>query len=258
MSTNNFNTFIREFLDKNYEVKTTDIHFSINDKISNIDSKTYSFSQFTEVFIKLFGEFSIDVLDEWFNFHRDFLVQDLNEFMCSLENTDGSLVMLNKVISHFQRENGISKYHDAFIISVFNDFYKHTFTIPTLQEIKETFDNGQTSVELLNELGRRLEFETATIQEYAMNNVNKWYSDTHLGKKLDDLFKEFVVTLGPRNWIVTWIGHGVVTNHKLITEFMNETPFQHQLILNKFDHWYTEAVQEASERYMSRGSGLII
>lgn len=260
MAKDKFIEFIENFLEKNYSVVTTDVHFNITDKHLSASEKSYTLPKFTDIYIKIFGEFSINgdsslnILHEWFNEKCTILVKDINDLLETMTNEEGSLVMLNKLITHFQNENGISKYHDAFLISYFNDYYKHTFTIPTLKEIKETFDSGLNSVALLEELNRRLEFESGAIQEFAMNSVNQWYSDTFLGKKLDELFKEFVVTLGPRNWVVTWVGHGVVTNEKLINEFIKETKFQHQLILNKYDHWYTEAVQEASERMMSRGN----
>ena len=104
-------------------------------------------------------------------------------------------------------------------------------------------------LELVND---KLEFDTEKARDYAFSYINDWYSDEILGQQITELFREFVITLGERNWKITWIGHGPVTKEKIEAHFKDETDFQKKLIMMKFNQWYEEAVIDASERMMKQ------
>ena len=83
---------------------------------------------------------------------------------------------------------------------------------------------------------------------FAKEYLNNWYSETVIGGKIKDMLSQLVITLGPRNWVVTWIGHGPLSKATLLKNFITESEFHHQFILNMYDKWYEEAVMEASDR----------
>jgi hypothetical protein len=51
--------------------------------------------------------------------------------------------------------------------------------------------------------------------QYCTDKINEWYSKN----SLDDLIgflSQLVITLGANNWVVTWIGHGQITESNII------------------------------------------
>jgi len=64
------------------------------------------------------------------------------------------------------------------------------------------------------------------------------------------MLSQLVITLGARNWVVTWIGHGPLSKATLLKNFMSESEVHHNFILDMYDKWYEDAVMQASERVM--------
>lgn len=82
-----------------------------------------------------------------------------------------------------------------------------------------------------------------------------WYKDTIIDEKINDLLSQLVVTLGPRNWKVTWIGHGELTRPKIESVFGNQSPSIYEYIMKRYDVWYDSAVEKASDRLISSNYG---
>ncbi len=87
---------------------------------------------------------------------------------------------------------------------------------------------------------------------FAKQYLNNWYAESIIGEKIKDLLSQLVLTLGQRNWVVTWIGHGPFSKRRLLETFINESSYHHDYILNMYDKWYEDAVIEASEKAMTR------
>ena len=250
---------ITDFLEKNYIVKTHEHSFAVNEKDSYT---TLVPSHFVEVFRKIFGDFmtmdneqSIEIFQRWFSLKKRILTLKLTEYMESnVSDKEGSVIGLNKTIKKFVKSKKKKEYTESFITNYFNEFYKEKFMIPLVIRLRDLFNVELGSTTLIKDLENRIEHENPQQREYALSFLNEWYSETVIGKKLDIFFKELVITLGPRNWIVTWVGHGALSREKLLRNFLHEDEYHHKYIMKMFDKWYELEVIEASERMMNRNT----
>jgi hypothetical protein len=71
-----------------------------------------------------------------------------------------------------------------------------------------------------------------------------------MGEKVKNILSELVITLGSRNWVVTWIGHGQLCKERFLDIFKGEDGYHHKFILDMYDKWFEEAVIHASDRIM--------
>jgi hypothetical protein len=252
---------ITEFLEKNYTVKTSKSSFVITE----VDSyKEISPRDFVLVYRKIFGEFvspdidgtvnSIEYFQRWFNAKKRILTHVLTDYLEKASGSDGSMIMLNETLNHFTSARK-QLYHEEFITNFFNDFYKEKYIIPTLNELISLYKEGDSSKSLIESLQSRIDYETDYQQKFATNWLNEWYSNTVIGDKLNDFFSQLIVTLGSKNWVVTWIGHGPLSQTKMLSNFAGESDFHTKYILSSYDKWYEEAVIEASERLVKKGWG---
>jgi len=245
---------ILNFLDKNYEVKTDRQNFIVFDKI---DNKTMVPNDFQKHFLKIFSNFKIDdeqtsitIFYSWYNNKKRLLTKKLYDIFDTEDDTTlRSQQLLDKIIK-FCDENYKYEYHHDFITNVFIDYYKDKYMIPKLLEYKNNFDANFGSAKLLNDFQDEFILEHFKIIEYAKSHLNNWYAETIIGDKISDLLSQLVITLGPRNWVVTWIGHGPFSKKRLLEKFINESQYHHDFILNMYDKWYEDAVIDASERAM--------
>jgi len=243
-------TFILDYLERNFIVSTSEYHYYVTEAIPQLElNKTYTFATFQQYYEKLFTKSTMYVFNTWFEQKTSALVKELEDYVDTLENTDGGLAMLDKIITRFKNPNGVIKYHDSFIMNFFDKYYRKKWLIPMLNELKETFLSSHgKSASMLAIVDNKLEFDTERHRDYAFSYINEWYSDEILGQQITALFREFVVTLGERNWKITWVGHGPVTKEIIEAHFKDETDFQKKLVMMKFNQWYELAIIEASER----------
>ena len=84
--------------------------------------------------------------------------------------------------------------------------------------------------------------------------LEKWYFDKYVLEHLTQLLRQLVVTLGPTDWKVTWIGHGPYTLESLRMEFDmdNETGSINNKILNHYDEWFDEMKIHSTEKTFKR------
>jgi hypothetical protein len=244
---------ILNFLDKNYDVKTDRQSFIFFDKS---DEKTFKPRDFNSHFLKIFGDFNIDndntsttILQSWFSLKKRILTKVLYDVFDSLDNAERSQKQLSEVLK-ICTEKYKYQYHEDFITSLFLEYYKDKFITPKLDKYIKGFNSDLGSKKLIGDFQDEFILEHHQLITYAKEYLNNWYSETVIGGKVNDLLSQLVITLGPRNWVVTWIGHGPLSRATLLKTFINESKFHNQFILDMYDKWYEEAVISASERVM--------
>jgi hypothetical protein len=125
---------------------------------------------------------------------------------------------------------------------------------PLLKNIQEKFRPEDGSNVLVNSISERITFETYTIYQYALKELNEWYANTVITDKMNDFLNQLVITLGTRNWVVTWVGHGPLSREKILSQFKEENEYHHKFIVDMYDEWYEIAVIDASERTLLRNN----
>jgi len=242
---------ILNFLEKNYDVRTDTKSFIFFDKS---DEKTFAPRDFYIHFLKIFGEFNLDnnntsitILQNWFSSKKRVLTKVLHDVFDTLNNGERSQKQLIEVLK-ICNEKYKDDYHEGFITSVFLDFYKDKFIKPKLDDYIKLFKAELGSKRLIDDFQDEFILEHHEIITFAKEYLNNWYSETVIGGKVKEMLSELVITLGPRNWVVTWIGHGPLSKATLLKNFVNESTYHNQFILDMYDKWYGDAVMEASDR----------
>jgi len=247
---------ILNFLEKNYQVKSDKQGYIIYDKS---DDKTMVPNDFKRHYLKIFsdfqigdGESSMTIFYTWYSHKKRILTQKLYDLFD--KEDDGTLksqLLLNKIIKVCDTDY-VLLYHHDFITNIFIDYYKDKYMLPKLLKYVENFNIDFGSAKLLDDFQDEFILEHFKVIAFAKEYLNNWYSETVIGDKIKDLLSQLVLTLGSRNWVVTWIGHGPFSKKRLLEKFINESAYHHDFILNMYDKWYEDAVIEASERAMMR------
>ncbi len=249
---------IHDFLEKNYRVTTDDTYFKVAEKDS---FKRVTVNEFITTFKTIFGDFitidnetSVELFNKWFSFHKRLLVKHLADFIEGLDLNEGSVALLFKTINRFSHGPDSTLYTGSFIEQYFTDHYKEKVINPLVKQITKDFNGELGSQALLDTVSDRIDYETPKIHDYCVNMLNNWYSNAIIGDKMKDFLSQLVITLGNRNWVVTWIGHGPLSREKLLKEFRDESEFHHKFIEKMYDEWYEQAVIDASERELNRNN----
>jgi hypothetical protein len=249
---------ITDFLEKNYRVITDDVYFKVAEKDSY---KRITPNEFLDTFKTIFGDFttldnetSIELFQKWFSFHKRLLTKKLTEYLDTLDMSEGSVKLLFKAVNRFGHGQDKGLYNGGFIENYFNDYYKEKVIDPLLKKILKSFHVEAGSNALIETISERINFETPKIYQYALNHLNEWYANTVIGDKVKDFLSQLVITLGTRNWVVTWIGHGPLSREKLLSQFKDENECHHKFIVKMYDEWYETAVIDASERTLMRNN----
>lgn len=253
--------FINQYLDKNYTIITNNIGYLVKDII---DDKSMSFLDFKKVFLKIFGDFglcensstSVVILNSWFNNKKRILSKKLYDLFDEVD--DGSLkslFLLNNIKTICDSDYKY-EFHHEFITNVFIEYYKDKHILHKLENYVSTFDTNFGSIKMMNDFQDEFILEHEKIISFAKEYLNNWYSETVIGSKVKDLLSQLVLTLGSRNWVVTWIGHGPFSKRILLEKFINENAYHHNYILTMYGKWYEDAVIEASEKAMNRNIGI--
>jgi hypothetical protein len=130
----------------------------------------------------------------------------------------------------------------------FNDYYCDKVVMPVLDGYVKTLQKKIDSGTLIDDLTSKLELSGKFYSDYAVNYVNKWYSNTVIGVKMQDLLSQLVITPVKNDWRVTWIGHGKVDRNTILAQFRQENGYQHTFLTGMYDEWYAEEIVNASER----------
>ena len=243
---------INDFLEKNYYLTTNDTCFLVCEK--NTCNK-FTHDKFTETVKMIFGEFisiddetSIEIYYKWFNQHKRLITKNISDYLYGLDFSKGSAYLSKIFLAKF---SGIENYSTTFLETYFNDVYIEQHLKSKLDKLVKEFDKNRSSYVLLKPFTDSMGFETTYISNFGINYLNEWYAESVVGEKIKDMLSQCVITLGSRNWVVTWIGHGVLTREKLLKDFILEDEYHHKHILKMFDAWYETAVIEASERVLN-------
>jgi hypothetical protein len=63
------------------------------------------------------------------------------------------------------------------------------------------------------------------------------------------ILSQLVITLGANNWVVTWIGHGQITESNIIEKF-GQNQYHTSIIMSKYRSWYNNSIIDASTKVM--------
>ena len=104
--------------------------------------------------------------------------------------------------------------------------------LPKLEKYTREFNADFGSAKMLDDFQDEFILEHFKIISFAKEYLNNWYAESIIGDKIRDLFSQLVLTLGARNWVVTWVGHGPFSKKRLLEKFINESAYHHDYILN--------------------------
>jgi histidinol phosphatase-like enzyme len=243
---------ITKFLERNYTVITNNTTFVILD---NNNKREMMVTDFGKHFRKIFGDFNVDdknnivFFNSWFSTKKLELSGKLYEIFDELDSNLKSRHQLDEAIKKCKKLYK-DKYHVDFITNLCLDYYQQKYMVAKLDEYKLVFDTKLGSKSLIKNFEDNLILEHPKVIEFCKEYLNNWYSEKIIGDKVRDFLSQLVITLGVRNWVVTWIGHGPITKNKILDNFKNEGEFHVNHIMGMYDKWYEEKVIEASERAM--------
>jgi hypothetical protein len=240
---------ILNFLNKDYAVFADNDMFKIRclntKRVLFYESAVSEFKTIIGSFITTCGKDSIDLFIEWFNDKKKELSKKIYDFLEKIKKNEGSIKILSKLKQKFKE----SEYSKNFIVKIFIDYYIEKYTKPMIIEFTNSLkDSALGSIKIYEDFKKVLDHETQEVADFAYDYLNEWYFDNIMEDKLKELFNEFIIILGEKNWVVRWIGHGTLTNEKLLDKFRNENDVIHKLILNRYDKWYDENIIKASEK----------
>lgn len=243
---------IVDYLERNYTLKASEYSFVFFDKINKDEIIPDIFAN--TIFLKVFGDFktddsnkSLNILNEWYHIKKRTLTEKLYSiFDKTINKEDKSKKTLEKILKKCE---GL-EYGKTFITNLFLEDYKDKILIPILDNYKLNINDKSGSSAMINDLETMLIGEEFKLIEFSKEYLNKWYSETIIGEKVKDFLSQLVITLGSRNWVVTWIGHGPLSKNKLLNQFSNENEVVSELIIHMYDKWYEEKIIETSEKAM--------
>lgn len=209
------------------------------------ESKDIAF--WCEKFLKRFPyknkRFILDITDAITKYYKDnILLPKLTSFLEKANLNQGSLMLEIKL--KIVMGSDIDLFGDI-IYKVFDSFYQNNHLTKILDDYVDTLEN-LNSISIINNF-YQLKLENETHSKYCLDKLNAWYQEHELDKKMEEILKEFIITLGPTNWEVRWIGHGLIDENKLFKKLREHE--YHQSYINKiYTKWYSDAVIEACER----------
>jgi hypothetical protein len=249
--------FIENFLNRHYSVILDNLDVMVTE---NDTKHKYRFDFFvTHRFNVIIGNYyiddkrsSFDVVRAWFLSLKEKLTQDLYDYLQVNGSKYSATAGLKVILKKFGNKN---KYSEDFITGYFHSYYNEYVIAPRVEKYLKNYQSGIKYQELSENFDKELSLDTYKQVEYAKDLLYKWYSENVINDKVKEFFKELVITMGPRNWVVSWIGHGPLTKEKMHKYFIGESEIIYEFIENAYDEWYAEAVVLASERYISSNSG---
>lgn len=239
--------YILNFLNKNYEVITLSHGFSVFIKA---ETQTQGISTLKLFLENLFGPSSFKIIDEWYLNRCKQLTKSIRDYIEGIDfSKDNTLIILNEFLLNFISIDFI--YHEQFLKDMFYDYHIEHNILP---KIKGMRDRITTSADILAIVNDYTITEPGPVITYLNNHLNKWYTDYVLEDKLNFLFKQFEVSVGPRNWEVKWGKHEVTK--KLILDYLkDESSTQQHIALEIFSEWYKGEIEFQSEKEITKYFG---
>jgi hypothetical protein len=246
---------IINFIKRNYTVQLSD-KFVIYDKVDKNIISLESFYHEVSIILGDFGKGEdnvIMIVRNWVTEQKGLLVKDLDDFVKRMDMSKGFNEISKKLLKKYSDSR---KYNKGFVLEYVSDYYNEKVLLPKLKlhvEYLKNIDKNRLSYDkTISDFENELKFEGFKQQEFVREYLLNWYKDTVIDEKMDELLSELVVTLGPRSWKVTWIGHGELNRPKLETVFGNQSPSIYEYIMKRYDQWYEVAIEKACEKLISK------
>ena len=249
---------VLNFVERNYTVQLSE-NFKIYDKVEHNTLTVESFYDEINVILGDFGSEENNVnriVRNWVSDKKAKLVKDLDSFVKKMNLTKGFDHIYNLMLKKFSDD---FKYNKGFMLEYASDYYNEKVLIPKLQlhvEYLKNIEKNKLSYDkTISDFENEMKFEGFKQQEFVREYLLKWYKDTVIDEKVDDLLSQLVITLGPRSWKVTWIGHGELTRPKIESVFGSQSPSIYEYIMKRYDQWYETAIEYAAEKLISKNFG---
>jgi hypothetical protein len=247
---------INKFLNRNYYVSVNETDFIIKDFLN--EDKILNIDRLIDLCKKYFGSINyIQHLNSWFYNKKSALVKDLDDFLKKNQNVTS---LLKKFKLKFKKE-----YDEKFLKKYFDDFIYETLVNPNLISFIEKKNNigidvtRVTQLKLVDEFFNTFNYVPSKskhisneIKVRANYEIEIWYTNLLSKETINDLFKQFVVTLGLTNWKVTWIGHGEMTEKRFLSLFKNASKQKLNEIRKEYDDWLEKKILLMSEKIMHK------
>ena len=231
--------YIQPKLDRFY--KKMDTSLNSNKWISKFSNRIYRKNDYVKAQI----EKSI------IQYYRDNILPDkLKTFLTSMDLSSGSIVLSKDLVNVMIGD--LENYH-SYIVNTFDNYYRENHLDNVIKDYIKTLNKDMNSMFIVDNF-KQLLVEVETHYDYCIDKVNEWYGEVALKDKIDDFLSQLIITLGSRDWVVRWIGHGILTEDRLCSAF-KEHDYHKSYILKKYDEWYEKAVIEASEREVLKNNG---
>jgi hypothetical protein len=198
------------------------------DKFSNTTNKMFLITQFNT------------------HYESKYLKPKLREYFNIIDMSLGSYQLYHNIKNDFDDD---LSYFSRIIEDMFNKEYSDYLFIK-LNKYADTLNKKTNYEDIIESYSDDLEKETELHRHNIIKFLKDWYHINVLGDKLMPLFKEFVIRMGPTDWVVIWIGQGVLTTEKLLNHFKDEKEYSKIYIKQRYEDWYAEKIVEVSESYM--------
>jgi len=220
----------------------------MNEYFTQYDGSLNSSFTRNEFLDKFSNEINRTFLITQFNTHYEskYLKPKLREYLKTIDMSLGSQKLYLDIQNHFDDDLLFFK---KVIEDMFNKEYSDYLFIK-LNKYAETLQNKKSYEDVIDSFSDDLEKETELHRHNIVKFLKDWYHINVLGDKLIPLFKEFVIRMGPTDWVVIWIGQGVLTIDKLLNHFKDEKDYSKIYIKQRYEDWYAEKILEVSENYM--------
>jgi hypothetical protein len=248
--------YILNFITKNYTVALERENFYIttmgvkNKMTLNVFNTEMGIIFGKDIVIE--DEALFTITTNWFSELCNELVKDLSDFITSLDYNMGSVKVLEETTKYFKQEKS-NTFSDTFITKIIVNQFQ-CYLLPKLNEYltEDKKIKGSKSILLDFMVEYHCSHHIEPVQAFISNYIMEWYGDNVVLAKVNDLLSQLVITLGTRNWVVTWIGHGPLSKATFLKQFSNELEDFEKYILKRFDDWYADEVIDSSERLLQR------
>ena len=180
------------------------------------------------------------------NYREKVITTKITKIVSELELTKGSKALKKEI---FSKMYGDMTYFATDINKYFGVIYKEKHLDKVINDYIITLNTEMDSNIIINQC-KALELEDGEQYDYFVERLNEWYGDNvDINAKVGDILSQFFITLGPTNWQVRWIGHGLLTEDKIFEAF-KEHSYHKKHVMTLYNKWYDMAVMLASEKHM--------
>lgn len=183
------------------------------------------------------------------HYKHKYLITKVQDYLDTLDYNKGSKRLIEEVKLHF--DDDVDEFL-KYITDYFDKRYRN-FILEEIDKYLSDVDKNIKIDELIKNFKYDVDAETETNRHEIIKLLKDWYNINILNDKLLPFFNELIVTMGATNWLVTWIGHGKLTEEKMLNHFKDEKDYSKNYIRQRYEDWYSEKILEISDNYMKNG-----